>query len=51
VIAIIGAASRKGPHHTADASRVITKAMMDAAPRRLVMTSVYPIVGDKLGCR
>jgi putative NADH-flavin reductase len=47
VIAIIAAHSRKGPHHVADAARVITKAMLDARVRRIVITSAYPIVGDK----
>jgi putative NADH-flavin reductase len=47
VIAIVVAASRKGPHHTAEVSRVIAKAMAEADVRRFVMTSAYPIVGDK----
>jgi putative NADH-flavin reductase len=47
VIAIIAARSRKGPHHVADAARVITAAMLDARVRRIVITSAYPIVGDK----
>lgn len=47
VIAIVVAASRKGPHQTAEVSRVITEAMADAGVRRFVMTSAYPIVADK----
>jgi putative NADH-flavin reductase len=47
VVAIIAARSRKGPHHVADAARVITAAMLDARVRRIVITSPYPIVGDK----
>jgi putative NADH-flavin reductase len=47
VIAIVAAASRKGPHHTAEVSRVITEAMADAGVRRFVITNPYPIVADK----
>jgi putative NADH-flavin reductase len=47
VIAIIAARSRNGPHQVADAARVITEAMLDARVRRIVITSAYPIVGDK----
>lgn len=47
VIAIIAARSRKGPHHVADAARVITAAMLDARARRIVITSAYPIVAVK----
>jgi uncharacterized protein YbjT (DUF2867 family) len=47
VIAIVAAASRKGPHHTADVTRVITQAMAATGVTRLVVTSAYPIVGEK----
>src|SRR5262245_902343 len=47
VIAIVAASSRKGPHHTADVSRVITETMTDLGVRRLVVTNPYPIVADK----
>jgi nucleoside-diphosphate-sugar epimerase len=47
VIAIIAAASRKGPHHTADVARTITDTMSETGVRRLVITSAYPIIGTK----
>jgi putative NADH-flavin reductase len=47
VIAIVSARSRKGPHHAAAVSRVLTEAMTDLGVRRLVVTSAYPIVADK----
>lgn len=47
VIAIIGAASRRGPFHAAEAGKVITRAMTDAGARRLVFTSAYPLVADR----
>jgi uncharacterized protein YbjT (DUF2867 family) len=47
VIAIVSARSRKGPHHIGAVSRVLTEAMTDLGVRRLVVTSVYPIVADK----
>jgi putative NADH-flavin reductase len=47
VIAIVAASKRKGPHHTAAVSRVLTKAMNDNGVRRLTITSAYPIVADQ----
>lgn len=47
VIAIVAAASRTGPHHTAEVARVLTAAMGDAGVRRLVITSAYPLVGQR----
>lgn len=47
VIAIIGAASRNGPHHAAAVAKVITKAMSELGVRRLAITSAYPIVAKK----
>lgn len=47
VIAIVTAGNRKGPHPAAAVSRVLTQAMAEQGPRRLVVTSVYPIVADR----
>jgi len=47
VIAIVAAASRKGPHQCAEVMRVVTREMTRAGVRRLVVTSAYPIVGDR----
>ncbi|MFG1943977.1 NAD(P)-dependent oxidoreductase [Nonomuraea sp. NPDC048826] len=47
VIAIVAAETRKGPHHTAAVTRMITNAMAQAGVRRFVTTSAYPIVADK----
>jgi putative NADH-flavin reductase len=47
VIAIVAAGSRKGPHHTAAVSRVITDAMTDLGVRRLAITSAYPVVAER----
>ncbi|SIM49020.1 Putative NADH-flavin reductase [Micromonospora cremea] len=47
VVAIIAAASRKGPHHVADVARTVTDTMSATGVRRLVVTSVYPIVATK----
>lgn len=44
VIAIVGAARRKGPHHTAEVAAVITETMTELGIPRLVITSAYPIV-------
>jgi putative NADH-flavin reductase len=47
VIAIVAAPGRKGPHETADVLKVITSEMTGLGVRRIVMTSAYPIVGDR----
>jgi uncharacterized protein YbjT (DUF2867 family) len=47
VIAIVSAAARAGPHQTAEVAEVIVAAMTAAGARRLVITSAYPIVGDR----
>ena len=47
VIAIVAARSPRGPHHMADVARSLVGAMSDAGVRRLVVTSAYPIVGDR----
>ncbi len=47
VVAIVSSRSRKGPHHAAAVSQILTEAMTDLGVRRLVVTSVYPIVGTK----
>jgi uncharacterized protein YbjT (DUF2867 family) len=47
VIVIIAAAGRKGPHETADVVKVITSQMTELGVRRLVLTSAYPLVGDR----
>jgi putative NADH-flavin reductase len=46
VIAIISARSRSGPHHVAAAAGTIVDAMRRHGVRRLVITSVYPIVAQ-----
>ncbi|WP_433497707.1 NAD(P)-dependent oxidoreductase [Sphaerimonospora sp. CA-214678] len=47
VIAVVAAADRKGPHHTAAVARVLTGVMAETGVRRLAITSAYPIVGDR----
>jgi uncharacterized protein YbjT (DUF2867 family) len=47
VIAIVTAGTRKGPHPAAAVARVLTQAMAEQGVRRLVVTSVYPIVADR----
>jgi putative NADH-flavin reductase len=47
VIAIVSSAARAGPHQTAEVSKVIVASMTAAGARRLVITSAYPIVGDR----
>jgi putative NADH-flavin reductase len=47
VIAIVAAAGRQGPHETAEVLRVITTQMTALGARRLVLTSAYPLVGDR----
>lgn len=47
VIAILGPAGRGGPHHSAEAARVITTAMRRVQVRRLIVTSAYPLVADR----
>ncbi len=47
VIAIVAAATRKGPHQTADVLRVITGEMTSLGVRRLIITSAYPIISDR----
>lgn len=47
VIAIVSARSRKGPHQAAEVARVLTSAMSEAGVRRLLVTSAYPLVGDR----
>jgi putative NADH-flavin reductase len=47
VIAIVAAAGRKGPHETAEVLRVITTQMTELGVGRLVLTSAYPLVGDR----
>jgi uncharacterized protein YbjT (DUF2867 family) len=47
VIVIVAAAGRKGPHETADVVKVITSQMTELGVRRLVLTSAYPLVGDR----
>jgi uncharacterized protein YbjT (DUF2867 family) len=47
VIAIVTAGTRKGPHPAAAVSRVLSRAMAQQGVRRLVVTSVYPIVADR----
>jgi putative NADH-flavin reductase len=47
VIAIVAAATRKGPHHTAAVVQVITEAMTDLGTRRFAITNPYPIVADR----
>jgi putative NADH-flavin reductase len=47
VIAIVAGAGRKGPHETADVVKVITSEMTGLGVRRIVLTSAYPMVGDR----
>lgn len=47
VIVIVAAAGRQGPHETADVVKVITSQMTELGVRRLVLTSAYPLVGDR----
>jgi uncharacterized protein YbjT (DUF2867 family) len=47
VIAIVAGAGRKGPHETAGVLKVIASEMTALGVRRIVMTSVYPIIGDR----
>jgi putative NADH-flavin reductase len=47
VIAIVAARSPRGPHHMADVARTVVGAMHEAGVSRLVVTSAYPIVGDR----
>jgi putative NADH-flavin reductase len=47
VIAIVSPSGRSGPYHTAAVAEVLTAQMTDLGVRRLVVTSAYPIVGDK----
>lgn len=47
VVAIIGAASPRGPHQIAAVTRVLIHAMADAGVSRLVITSAYPVVAVK----
>jgi putative NADH-flavin reductase len=47
IIAIIAGAGRKGPHETAGVLKVITSEMTSLGVRRIVMTSAYPIIGDR----
>lgn len=47
VIAIVSSRSRKGPHQTAEVAGVLTSAMAEAGVKRLVVTSAYPLVGDR----
>lgn len=44
VIAIVAAATRKGPHQTAEVATVLTDTMADLGVPRLTITSAYPIV-------
>ncbi len=47
VIAIIAPAARSGPHETAQVAEVIVASMTAAGARRLVITSAYPLVGNR----
>jgi nucleoside-diphosphate-sugar epimerase len=47
VIAVIGPASRTGPHQVAEVAGTLVAAMTDDGVRRLVVTSAYPLVGDR----
>jgi putative NADH-flavin reductase len=47
VIAVIGPASRNGPHQVAEVATTLIAVMGDAGVRRLVVTSAYPLVGDR----
>lgn len=47
VILIINGGHGRDPHLAADVARTIVAAMIKRAVRRLVVTSAYPIVGDR----
>jgi NAD(P)H-binding len=47
VIAVIGPAGRRGPHHTAAVAGVLTEAMAGLGVRRLAITSAYPVVAER----
>jgi putative NADH-flavin reductase len=47
VIAIIGPASRNGPHQVAEVAGTLITAMSGEGVRRLVITSAYPLVADR----
>lgn len=47
VIAVIGPASRNGPHQVAEAAGALIAAMRNEGVRRLVVTSAYPLVADR----
>jgi putative NADH-flavin reductase len=47
VISIVAAGSRKGPHQTAEVTRMVADAMASAGVSRLVVTSPYPLVAEK----
>jgi putative NADH-flavin reductase len=47
VIAIVSSAARTGPHETAEVSEVIVASMTAVGARRLVITSAYPLVGNR----
>ena len=47
MIAVIGPASRNGPHQVAEVAGTIIAAMGDEGVRRLVITSAYPLVADR----
>jgi uncharacterized protein YbjT (DUF2867 family) len=47
VVAIVAAATRKGPHHAAAVAECVVGAMRAAGVERLVVTSAYPIVGNR----
>lgn len=47
VIAILGPASRNGPHQSAEVAQITTTVMQRLRVRRLIITSAYPLVADK----
>ena len=47
VISTLPGGMRKDPHQAADVTRAVTTAMRDHGVHRLVITSVYPIVGTR----
>ena len=47
VISTLPGGMRKDPHQAADLTRAVTTAMRDHGVHRLVITSVYPIVGTR----
>jgi len=47
VVITIAGGTGKDPHQAADVTRTVTAAMRDHGVRRLVITSVYPIVGTR----